>query len=308
MPVLLASFARHRRVVLFAAILIGLAVAGGLRERPAPSLPADLPRVLVAGLVTDAAAAPGVRIRVAPDDESGAEPIVDAKLPGVRIEVAAADPAAKAPAGASVDEPAAKPKRKSGADIGVTIDEDTGRVRIGGVDGGHEFESVETFVQQAPWIAGIVFIVTFFVFLTPILIITLIIWYKVRKTRMLNETMIRLAEKGVVPPAEALEAVAGGRQAAALQTGPTTAPIYLHAKMLRTRAAWSDLRKGIFCAAVGLGLTFYSMLDDGTPNFIGLVLLFVGLGYLLLWYFEDRQIAASAEPPPPPAPPSPPVA
>ena len=158
------------------------------------------------------------------------------------------------------------------------------------------------------WIAGIVFIVTFFVFLTPILIITLIIWYKVRKTRMLNDTMIRLAEKGVVPSAEALEAVAGGRQAATLQTGPTTAPIYMHAKMLRTRAAWSDLRKGIFCAAVGLGFTFYSMLDDGTPNFIGLVLLFVGLGYLLLWYFEDRQIAASAEPPPPPAPPSPPVA
>ena len=30
------------------------------------------------------------------------------------------------------------------------------------------------------------------------------------------------------------------------------------------------------------------MLDDGTANSVGLILLFVGLGYCLLWFFEDR--------------------
>jgi hypothetical protein len=45
---------------------------------------------------------------------------------------------------------------------------------------------------------------------------------------------------------------------------------------------------------IGLGLTFYSMFDDGTPNGLGLVLLFVGIGYMVLWWFEERQIAPPA--------------
>jgi hypothetical protein len=56
------------------------------------------------------------------------------------------------------------------------------------------------------------------------------------------------------------------------------------------RAAWSDLRKGVIMGGIGLGLTFYSMLADGEANGLGLVLLFVGIGYCALWYFEDRQL------------------
>ena len=126
---------------------------------------------------------------------------------------------------------------------------------------------------------------------------------KMRKNRMLNETMIKLAEKGVVPPAEALEAVAGGR-VSALRDGPSTAPLYEHARAVRKGIAWSDLRKGVFAGAVGLGFVFYSMLDDGSPNGVGLVLLFVGLGYIVLWYFEDRQatVVPTAAPVPAPGP------
>jgi hypothetical protein len=36
-------------------------------------------------------------------------------------------------------------------------------------------------------------------------------------------------------------------------------------------------------------MTTYSMLDDGSPNGLGLVLLFVGIGFVVLWYLEDRQ-------------------
>ena len=160
------------------------------------------------------------------------------------------------------------------------------------------------FVERAPWIAGLVFMVTFLVFVTPIVIAALVIWYKVRKSRMMNETMLRLAEKGVVPPPEAFDAISGNR--ANPMGGPATAPLYEQAKAVRQKAVWSDLRKGIIVGAVGLGFTFYSMLDDGSPNFVGLVLLFVGLAYIVLWYFEDRQITAARGglPPPPPPPPS----
>jgi len=72
-------------------------------------------------------------------------------------------------------------------------------------------------------------------------------------------------------------------------------------KTLRSHAAWTDLRKGVILSGVGLGLTAFSMMDDGTPNSVGLIFLFVGLGYCLLWYLEDRtrlpQRDPSATPP-----------
>jgi hypothetical protein len=115
-----------------------------------------------------------------------------------------------------------------------------------------------------------------------------------RKARMLNETMLQLAEKGVVTSTEALEALAGGKQAAVLATGAASAPIYEQAKQIRRRAAWSDLRKGVFTGGVGLALTLYSWLEDHEPNGLGLVLLFVGLGFIVLWWFEERQLAPAA--------------
>jgi hypothetical protein len=67
-----------------------------------------------------------------------------------------------------------------------------------------------------------------------------------------------------------------------------SAPLYDQARLSRRRTAWSDLRKGVILTALGLGMSLYSMFDDGTPNGVGLILLFLGLGYCVLWYFEDR--------------------
>ncbi len=173
-------------------------------------------------------------------------------------------------------------------------------VGLGGTD--REYDSFDQFVHEDQALASMVFGIVFVVFLTPVLIIGLVIWYKLRKNRMLNETMMQLAEKGVVPPAEALQALNTGRTSAAVDTMAARTPLVEQAKALRTRAAWSDLRKGVILGAVGLGLTFFSMLDDGTPNSVGLVLLFLGVGYAVLWFFEDRQLAAPSNvPPPPPA-------
>ena len=193
----------------------------------------------------------------------------------------AAPVAPTAPAAPSAREP-------TDASVGVTIGKEK-KVVVSGFGHKDEYESFADFVDEAPWIAGLVFLTVTLVFLAPMLVIVLVIWYKMRKNRMLNETMLRLAEKGVVPPAEALQALAGDRTAAALQSGSATAPLYEQAKALRKRNAWSDLRKGVIMGAIGFGLQLYSILDDGTPHGIGLVLLFVGLGYIALWFFEDRQ-------------------
>ena len=101
------------------------------------------------------------------------------------------------------------------------------------------------------------------VFLAPLLVIVLIVWYKIRKNRMLNETMLKLAERGVMPPAEAMEALGSTRLPPAPPPAPGV-PIYEQAKLLRQRSAWSDLRKGVMLVAVGLALTAYSAFDDGS--------------------------------------------
>ena len=182
---------------------------------------------------------------------------------------------------------------------GIIIDDGDKRVRIGrgGVD--REYESFEQFAKDAPWLAGLVFFVVSLVFLVPLLIIVLLIWYKVRKNRMLNETMIKLAEKGVVPPAEALDALSANRVAATVTSSPATAPMYEQAKALRRRAATSDLRKGVLLMAAGFGLIAYSMFEDGTPNGLGLILFFVGIGFCVLWFFEERDPTQRPGSPPP---------
>jgi hypothetical protein len=168
-----------------------------------------------------------------------------------------------------------------------------------------EFDSLSEFAHSEPELAFVIFLIVAVVFMAPVIAIGLILWYRMRKNRMLNETMLKLAEKGIVPPAEALGALAGNTPAA-LAASPSTAPLYEQAKQIRLRAVSSDLRKGVIMGGIGLGLTLYSMFDDGSPNGLGLVLLFVGIGYIVLWWFEDRQVAraasgAGASPTPPPA-------
>ena len=58
----------------------------------------------------------------------------------------------------------------------------------------------------------------------------------------------------------------------------------------RRRAVWSDLRKGVLLVAVGLALVLYSITESGQPNWLGLVLFFVGAGYVALWWLEDRHL------------------
>ncbi len=290
-----------RRLVLGAAFATGLVVA--LVPRMDTVRAADLP---AAAIVAQTDTATG-----AAADNHGAEAGNAAAPEAAPTPEAAPAPKAKSSNDEAADaEDANSDENASKGDAradnhGIVIEKGGKRIRIEGLGRDHEYDSFQQFVQDAPWLAGLVFLVVLLAFLIPLLIIVLLIWYKMRKNRLANETMLKLAERGVVPPAAAMDAVASGTAAsvaAAATLAPTGNPAYEHARYLHRRTVWSDLRKGIILGAVGLGLTFFSIFDDGTPNSVGLILLFVGLGYCLLWFFEDRTDAprsgTSGTPPP----------
>jgi len=180
------------------------------------------------------------------------------------------------------------------------------RVELPGTD--EEFQSFDQFVDRAPEIAVGVVLIVLIAFLTPIIIIILVIWYKMRKNRLLSETMVKLAEKGVLPSPEALQALSTGRRVPTLDTRSTSLPLADQAQVLRQSVAWSDLRRGVFLAMAGLAFCLYSITRSASANWLGLVLLFVGIGYIVLWYFEDQKITAShATLPPAVAPPREPL-
>ena len=204
----------------------------------------------------------------------------------------------------------ARDARRRAQDVDISIDlgddEKSGRrkgarITVDGVD--RNYDSFDQFLDRDPALASMVLGIVFIVFLTPILIIGLIIWYKMRKNRMQQEAMLKLAEKGIVPPAEAMAAIGAGRVDPVLGAAAATAPLAEQARALRKQAAWSDLRKGVLIGGVGFALTLYYLFEYGQATWLGLVLLFVGVGYVVLWFFEDRQAAErAANPVPSPGP------
>ena len=193
------------------------------------------------------------------------------------------------------------------AQVDVTTPDDKGgatedsgkrskRSRVYHIEDDPDFQSFDHVVRTAPWIVGVIFLVLGSIFLTPVILLLGIIWYKLRKTRMQNEAWVKLAEKGMVPPTQAAEAVTAGLappEAPSFQAA-SAAPagsIIQQAVATRRRAVWSDLRKGVVMITIGLAFSAYSLFNDQEANWIGLVLLFLGVGYIALWWLEDRNLA-----------------
>jgi hypothetical protein len=164
-------------------------------------------------------------------------------------------------------------------------------------DSDPDFESFKDVAKTAPWMIGAILLVAGSIFLTPIILLVGVVWYKLRKTRMQNEVLLALAEKGVVPTAQAVDAVTSGVMPEAAAAGASatasasTNSGYQQAITTRRRAVWSDLRRGVLLCAFGLSLAVYSMIQNSSANWLGLMLLFVGIGYIVLWWFEDRHLA-----------------
>ena len=287
-----------RRLVLGSAVLLAVAIAMAPRSPGVHAQDARPPMPPPAPEAPAMPANPSLTIK----DGAGRSATVDIRVDkGKKTVTIEKSTTGKDGAESTADEDS----EDSSVVLGVGPGKKGKRVRVGVFGDDREFESFNDFVHTEPGLAFMVVAIVALVFLSPVLAIALILWYRMRKARMLNETMLRLAEKGVVPPAEALGALAGS-PSAALAAAPSAAPIYEQAKQIRRRAAWSDLRKGVLLGGVGLGIAIWGVLDDGTPNGLGLVLLFVGIGYIVLWWFEDRQVApggsgAGANPTPPPA-------
>jgi hypothetical protein len=104
-------------------------------------------------------------------------------------------------------------------------DADSGSVRskrhraVIRLDSDRDFESFKDAVRTAPWIVGLAFLIVGSIFLTPVILLIGIVWYKLRKTRMQNEALLRLAEKGALPPAQAADAVTSGVMPASAAAG-----------------------------------------------------------------------------------------
>jgi len=197
---------------------------------------------------------------------------------------------AKSDADAAKAAPDAAEANAGGRDAGpagrtVTVKKGGKTVTVTGLAGDREFDSVSDMAHMEPALAAMIVAIVAIVIFAPVVAIALVIGYRMRKARMQNETMLKLAERGLVTSPDGLAAVVGTPAGAAMAAAAGTT-----AKDLRARAAWSDLRKGVVMTAIGLALTAYSMLDDATPNIVGLVLLFLGIGYGVLWWFEQRQI------------------
>jgi hypothetical protein len=262
-----------RRLVLGGGVVVAMLVAASLPEAP----PARFHALRVVALAM--AADDALPAKTSPAAPGTAAPDAAGK--------AGSDGADAGDTGAASEDAATI----QGDHHGIVIEKGRKKIRIEGLGFGRdrEYDSFEQFMRDAPWLAGMFFIATMAVFLVPLLIVVLLVWYKLRKNRLANETMLKLAERGVVPPAAAMDAVASGNAAAmAAAVPPAAGPAYDHARALQRRAVWSDLRKGVILSAIGVGLNFWSMFDDGTANGFGLVLLFLGLGYCVLWFFEDR--------------------
>jgi hypothetical protein len=272
-----------RHVVLGTALLLALAVAVAARlpsahaEEPAARPDTAAPTVPAAPAPPEAVKAPPAKAKAAGD--GGAAPSVK-----IRIE---------ADAPAAVDATADGAAAGNGREAKAGATKRGHKVRVMGIESDREYDSFSQLVHEEPWLGMLIFWSVTLVFVTPLLIIIALVWYKVRKTRMLNETMLKLAEKGVVPPGEAMEAMALGKPAAAMAAGAPAGTLYEQAKQVRRRAAWSDLRKGVVLGGIGAALVLASIVNDGEANGFGLVLLFVGVGYGVLWWFEERQAGAA---------------
>lgn len=159
------------------------------------------------------------------------------------------------------------------------------RIQIDGGNDDFDFDAFNNGMKKMPWAIGLIFLVVSSIFLTPVILLIGIIWYKLRKTRLQNEAMLALAAKGVVPAAVAADALAAS--ASPVSVAPQ---VYQQALAQRKRVIWSDLRKGVILSMIGLAFLLYGITNSGEPSWVGLVLLFVGIGYIVLWWMEGRHL------------------
>jgi hypothetical protein len=109
-------------------------------------------------------------------------------------------------------------------------------------------------------IAIVALVVTFG---SPIIIVASVLLYRMRKTRLVHDTILKLAEKGVPIPPELI--------AAPQRDIPK-----------------SDLKTGIILLSAGAGLMLF-FYEVGAPSSLAAIPTLMGIGYLVAWKIEKSK-------------------
>lgn len=106
-------------------------------------------------------------------------------------------------------------------------------------------------------------------FLVPAAVVGIIVWYKARNTQLMHETALKLAEKGQPVPPELF----------ADRAGP-----------------YSDLRRGLVLVMLGLGICLALYFCGLRFWAFGIIPMFMGLGYLIVWKLVSVERTANTGP------------
>jgi hypothetical protein len=139
--------------------------------------------------------------------------------------------------------------------------------------GDHDEDAIDRVIDHGdgdvPGIAiPIIAIIFMSVFGAPVLIVAVILYFSMSRTRSLHKTVRMMVEKGQEVPA-------------ALLAPPPQA--------MRQR---SDMRRGVVLMMVGIGLmVFFGACSEweGGAWALGIIPFLIGAGYLLVWKFDDKK-------------------
>ena len=119
----------------------------------------------------------------------------------------------------------------------------------------------------------------------PIVVVTAILYFSHRKTKMLHETIQAMVEKGVPIPPELLSKSGGDWQQ---NCPPGTSPFQTAFGLHQPR---NDLRTGLLMTGLGVGLVIFI----GSP---GAIVLFLGIAFVLVGIFQKKNPAPEQPPKP----------
>lgn len=98
----------------------------------------------------------------------------------------------------------------------------------------------------------------------PVTLVGIILWYRARRNELLHETALKLAEKGQPIPARLFEG----------------------------SEPYSNLRRGVVLVMLGLGICLALYLYGMRFWAFGIIPLFTGAGYLIVWKIESRSLSS----------------
>ena len=119
----------------------------------------------------------------------------------------------------------------------------------------------------------------------PIVVVTAILYFSHRKTKMLHETIQAMVEKGVPIPPELLAKSGGGWS----QCGPPGSSPF--PGVFGPTQPRNDLRTGLLMTGLGIGL----MIFIGDP---GAIVLFLGIAFIIVGIFTRKKTTPEPTPKP----------